>query len=541
MKNKVLALLLVLVLTVSLVAGCSNKPAASDNTGDGSNDGSQTAAKVPDQLTIVDSEWDGVDMFQCDSWNDMQCLYADSILAKADDGSAIPCIASNSVWSADGLTWTLTFPEGMCYSTGEELEPEDVVASINWGLQVSAYADGYQNIDSMEINGRDVIIHLKEYQADMEYNFMQCFIGVIDKDELDSMSKEELLWGCHPYGPYYVEEYSPGAYAVLKANPGYKTNNPLVKNKGACLVPTIRVEMGGEPFTYYTGLCNGEYDVLSSAPSDYLEDLESNSDVTVVPSSGASVKYAEFNSKNEFLSDMNVRKALITAFNRDSLKSYLNQYEDPTYCLIQDNCLNYDEAAVDYYKQNYGYDLEAAKALLAQAGWTDTDGDGYVDKDGKKLSLTFDARDDDNSKICAQSYQADLKAIGVELNITTQNWSYVNQDVKDGKFDIAYLGLGWSEPMLLVNNFCNRSDADAAATNLDLEGYLALVAQARGTVDYAERTQVITQIQEKLFDYCTIMPLMRDNDFRCWRSDIQGIVYTNTGGFYLNDVGYTGE
>lgn len=549
MQRKILALLLVLTLVVGIAAACgqNQNPATNPEETTGGNQPAETAAgteepavTVPEELVIVDSEWDGVDMFQCDSWNDMQCLYADSILNKASDGSAIPGIASNSVWSEDGLTWTLTFPEGMYYSTGEQLEPEDVIASIEHGLACSSYAEGYQTIASMEVSGRDVIIHLSEFQADMEFNFMQCFVGVIDKGELDSMTNEELLWGCHPYGPYYVDEYSPGAYAVLKANPGYTTNNPLVQNKGACLVPTLRVVMGGEDFTYYTGVVNGEYDILSSAPADYLEDLQNDGSVTVVPCSGASLKYVEFNTKNEFLSDINVRKAMILALNRDNIDAYSTAYYKATYCLIQNNCLNYDPAAEEYYKATYGYNPEEAKALLAASGWADTDGDGFVDKDGKKLSITFDCRDTDSAIVCAQSYQADLKEIGIELNIVTQNWSYVNQDVRDGNFDIAYLGLGWSEPMLLVDTFCNRSDIAAECSNLDLEGYLAMVAQARATVDYDTRTAVITEIQKKLFDYCTIMPLIQDFDYRCWRSDLTGVVYTSTGGFYLNDVGYTG-
>ena len=550
MKLKMLAMLIVLALLMSIATACGESAVGSNATNDPSANNANMATdapvnpagpiEVPEQLVIVDSEWDGVDMYQCDSWNDMQCLYADSILNKADDGTALPGIASNSVWSDDGLTWTLTFPEGMYYSTGEQLEPEDVVASIEHGLECSSYADGYQYIESMEISGRDVIFHLSQFQADMEFNFMQCFVGVIDKDELDSMTNEELLWGCHPYGPYYVEEYSPGAYAILKANPGYSTHNPLVENKGACLVQTVRVVMGGENFTYYTGVCSGEYDVLTDAYADYLEDLKANPDITTVVAAGATVAYAEFNTKNEFLSDINVRKALIKAFNRNNIDAYTSDDYYSTYCLIQNNCLNYDEEAVKYYKANYDYDVEAAKTLLAEAGWTDTDGDGYVDKDGKKFSITFSSRDTATPIIAAESFRDDLKAIGVELNITTQNWSYVNQDVRDGNFDIAFLSLGWSEPMLLIDNFCNRSEVAAECTNLDREGYLALVNRARTTVDYNERTKIITEIQKKLFDYCTIMPLYQPLGYRCWRSEIKGIKYTMTGGFWLNDVGYQG-
>ena len=65
---------------------------------------------------------------------------------------------------------------------------------------------------------------------------------------------------------------------------------------------------------------------------------------------------------------------------------------------------------------------------------------------------------------------------------------------------------------------------------------MALVAKARGTVDYDERTGVITEIQKKLFDYATIMPLLRGTAYRCWDSKLGGVVSLPTGYLYLNDV-----
>ena len=63
-----------------------------------------------------------------------------------------------------------------------------------------------------------------------------------------------------------------------------------------------------------------------------------------------------------------------------------------------------------------------------------------------------------------------------------------------------------------------------------------MVAEARSIVDYDERTKVITDIQKKLFDYCSIIPTADNTAFRCWRSEIKGITCTDTGVFLLNDV-----
>ena len=175
MKKKLLALTLTAAMTVSLAAcGSSAESGAADA---GSSTAASGTAQTNDVLTIQDDDWEGMDLFQVSSWNDMQSLVADSILGTdPETKEATPNIASESVWSDDGLTWTLTFPEGMYYSTGEEVEPEDFIASVEYGKEVSEYADGYANIESMEVDGRNVIVHLCEYKAEMEYNLESCFL-----------------------------------------------------------------------------------------------------------------------------------------------------------------------------------------------------------------------------------------------------------------------------------------------------------------------------------------------------------------------------
>ncbi len=527
-KKRILGFVLTAAMVLSALTGCSGN---GNDSGNNANNGGSKGGKT---LVVRDGAWEGTDVFQVSWWTDMQCLIADTILEKdPETGDAVPGIASEQKWSDDGLTWTLTFPEGMYYSTGEQVEPEDFIASVEYGLKVSPYSDGYKCIESMEVDGRDVIVHLSEYQADMLYNFQTSFIALIDKDEIDKLSADDMLWGCHPYGAYYVDDYQPGAYAILKANEKYKTNNPKLKNQGAAPIKDIKVVFTGEDFTQAQGIQNGDFDVLASVPAEYYDELKKSDSVEVVEASGAEVHYTELNMTDPLFQDINVRKAIIHAISRDNLGIYLSVFEKPAYSLVVSKCLNYSDDAVDYYKQNYGYDAELSKKLLADAGWTDTNNDGFVDKNGQKFTFEFDCRDDEVAKKAAQSIQIDLKAVGIDMQIKTQNWSYVNQDVVDGNFQMAYLGLGWGEPFLLMDNFCNRNPE---VTNPDPENYNAMVAAARKTLDYDERTEQITELQKKLFDYATIIPLIDNEGFRCWRSEIKGIVHTQTGGFYLGDV-----
>lgn len=311
MKKKLFVVVLSITVVVAFtLTGCGSKSSKLPDS----------RAKNANTLIIHDTAWDGIDLYQVESWNDMQGLVADTVLAEdPNTGKAVPRIASKSVWSKDGKTWTLTFPKGMHYSTGKELEPEDFVASVKYGMKVSPYASGYKNISSMTVKGRDVVIKFTKYQADTEYNFESCFTGVISKDEIDHMSKDKKLWGCHPYGAYYVSDYQPGAYVILKVNKGYRTNNPLVDNKKACNIQKIKVVFSGEDFTLAKGVQSGEYDVLSTVPTNYLSQLQKADTVKTVDAACATIDYGEINMKNKLFQDKNVRKALILSISRNHM------------------------------------------------------------------------------------------------------------------------------------------------------------------------------------------------------------------------------
>lgn len=535
MKRRIIATLLAVLLIINLAA-CSHADSSAATEGDSISAGTRNDDYSGEDILVMHdyNEWVGTDPFQSGSWNDTQSLIADSILAIDQATKApVPDIASKSVWSDDGLTWTLTFPEGMYYSTGEQLEPEDFIASLEYGREVGTRSESYKSIESMEVNGRDVIIHLSNFQADMEFNFENYFIGVIDKDEIESMTKEEMLWGCHPYGAYYVDKYEPGAYVIIKANPYYRTNNPMMKNKGVCPVKTIKVVFVGEDFTIATGIQSGEYDFISNIPMEYYDELVASSEVDVVPQGVATIAYAEMNMKDPILSDINVRKAIIKGFSRENLSKYVTASQTPAYCFVGPKCLNYSIDAVNYYKSKYDYNVSEARLLLESAGWADSDGDGILDKNGTPLSFTFTIRDSEPVKVIAQSIQNDMKALGIDMQIVAKQNAYVRQDVIDGNFQMGYLSIGWGDPFKLMDLIAQRNPE---CTNPDPQKQLELVAEARRNTNAAKRAVQITELQERIMDYCTVIPLADFTGYRAWRSEIKGILCAEDGVLYFNDI-----
>ena len=113
--------------------------------------------------------------------------------------------------------------------------PYSFARSIQHGLDSSPYADGYANIESMDYEGNTVTLHLSHFTSDMMYYFSSGFLTIIDSGELESMSNEELMWGAHPYGPYYIanpEDYVSGSELTLTRFDDFKCENPEVENHG---------------------------------------------------------------------------------------------------------------------------------------------------------------------------------------------------------------------------------------------------------------------------------------------------------------------
>lgn len=541
MNKRIIALLMVIFILLGS-SGCSKEPTSSAGKPN------ETPPEVKNEngsktLVLHDSEWMGTDLFRCPSWYNSQSLISDSFFIQDpnDPSVLLPNICSDYKVSEDGMSFRLTFPEGMKFANGAPLGPEDFIASIKYGLEDldgdgepdSDWGYGYSNIESMEVDDRDVICYLSEYRSDLEYFLTKAFMGIISKEQLETMNRDELLWGAIPYGQFYVDEFVPGSHVVLKPNPYYVTSNPLVENKGPSKLESIVVKMADvEAFTLNTGLTEGDIDVLTGINMEQYAELSGIDGINILDVTFPNIEYFELNQDSKHLSDIRVRKAIMKAIDRDSMDEMCRGSFKPEYSMITPALQNYSKKAMDYFKENFSNDIDGAKSLLAEAGYV-MNNDNFLYKDGEKLSFTFLARSSGTSVTVAQEMQLQLKEIGIDMAIETIDWNYIYERINDDDYDAGIETLGWGEPILVLN-YCYY-DLNSKSEE-DFTAYKEMVAKCVSEPNSDKRTQLIYDIQMEIYKDCAMVPLYSDVEYCAYRSDIKGLVVTSDGSIYYNDV-----
>ena len=151
------------------------------------------------------------------------------------------------------------------------------------------------------------------------------------------------------------------------------------------------------------------------------------------------------------------------------------------------------------------YDLDGAKKLLADSGWIDSDGDGYVDKDGENLELnylTYTSRQE--LPLLAEAAQANLKKIGVKLNVNaTDNYKTF---LKSGDYDIfskAIVTAPTGDPEYYFTSHIVPGAVDNAGF-YDSEKISALENELHNTFGADKRSELAIKMSQQVLDDCAL-------------------------------------
>jgi peptide/nickel transport system substrate-binding protein len=508
--KRMIALITVLTLLTTAFAGCGGS-------------GGETGSDRKQLVVATALDWEGTDCYQVNVVQTEQTIMADSLLCLNSKTKELqPNIASSFEVSEDGRTIKLTVPEDITYADGTPLTPDDVKRSIEWGFEISPYSSDYASIREVSVEGDQVIISLDNYSATVMYYLTSFFMPVMSREQIENTSAQDLLMGASPYGLFSVDEYVAASHVRLTRNDGYKTNNPEAANKGASLIDEVLVKIMPDGFSRITAIKSGEADIVVDIPTQNYEELKNDPDIELIASEAPGLQFLTLNKDNPLFADIRIRTAIAYALDRERLIEANKGFIKPAYSFVTSSMLDYDQEIADYYKTAYCDKLDQAKQILKDAGWADTDGDGYLDKDGKAFEFTTTAVSTSVfAKNVAQIMQANLKEIGIKLNIEMMEQGYLREKETQDEYDAALDGFEWPEPMSILPYIVRDSD------NIEHEEFFDMIVKAGGIADNGARAKAVGEAQKVLMDEVAFIPLYSESRLSAVRKNVTGLYFVD--------------
>ncbi|MDY3997886.1 MAG: ABC transporter substrate-binding protein [Blautia sp.] len=353
-------------------------------------------------------------------------------LMKTDVNCQPQCdIASSYEISDDLLTYTFNIRDNVKFHDGTTLTADDVVFTLNSILDEkvnSSIRSDFLQVDKVEkISDTCVSITLKEPFPPL---LDKLTVGIVPAHCFEGQDVNTAEFNINPVGcgPYKFVSLEAGTKCVLTKFDDFYGDTAKIENIIYLYLPDYN--------TRALQLKNGEIDFTFIEPSQ-VEEIEKGENTQVFPIESADYRCVMYNFDScEFFEDVNVRKALNCATDSQGVVNAIaHGYGQVAYSPLQKNKFNFEDV------EKYEYDVERAAALLEESGWTDTDGDGFLDKDGEKLAFTLTAPIDDEVRVNIATYlSSEWGKLGVECTVSALGWDAI--DISKCE---AFL-LGWGSP-----------------------------------------------------------------------------------------------
>jgi peptide/nickel transport system substrate-binding protein len=247
-------------------------------------------------------------------------------------------------------------------------------------------------------------------------------------------------------GPFKVTEYVPNEKVTIVKRDDYNWAPPGLGHTGPAYLDEIQFLTVPEASVRVGSLQSGDVDAaFDIIPTD--QTLLSDEGYTLTSSTIAGLNLGwAFNLSLAPTNDINVRRAIVAATNRQGLKALLAKTEGVATSSLAPQVPGY----VDYLQSALEYDLATATKLLDDSGWTPGPS-GIREKGGVQLSLKSTSNNlVPDAAVAYEEIQATLKGIGVEVSIL-QNTTNIPQTEINAQYH-------------LINN--NRSRDDAGILNV---------------------------------------------------------------------------
>lgn len=416
-------------------------------------------------------------------WSALRYGVGETLFKYNDNMEVEPWLATDYEF-VDDTTVKITLRDGVKFSSGRTMDAQAVKECLENLVKVHDRAPSDMKIDYIDADGLTLTIYTTE-PCPAIINYLGDPYGAIIDMEY-GVQGEGGNANVAGTGPYIAEKVTPTQIDLVK-NENYwggdvKVDKVTVKSFSDGSALTAALQTGDIQGTY--GLQYDNYALFDGNP-----EYTNNSCAT------SRCFFGQFNFESEIMQDQNIRKAIEMGIDKEGFCSVIMEGRGlPAKAAFPDS-FSYGNEAVE----TVSYDPEGAKKLLEESGWKDTDGDGYADKDGQKLTidwLTYPTRLEQPK--LAEYAQATLKEIGIDVvvNNTSDHMTYA----ADGNFDV-YVSSTTTAPTGDPEYFFTSTVVGPKNYGkYENKEVTALTEKLHQAFEPEERAKLATELQQKILD-----------------------------------------
>lgn len=334
----------------------------------------------------------------------------DELTMLEPDGTVVPRLAAS--WEVvEPTRWRFKLQENVTWHDGSPFTAEDVVYHFQRVFDPDKPGRPYgltPGVDHAEAVDDTTVDVVTEVPIPTLANDLAPRWNVISSHR-PSVEQWGDQYGDHPIGtgPFRFVEWKKGEEIVLEAFEDYWGGRPYLDRVIIRFIP--------EDTTRLLALESGEVDYIYGLPRHEVARLESSDQFKVLKSPNYVTMYLVFNASHQLLQDVRVRQALAYAIDKQEIVEVAFEGQaQVAEQLVAPGVAGYDASS----ETAWPYDPDQARALLSEAGWTDSDGDGILEKDGQKLSLEFSYSTGSRYPVEVSTVlQSQMREIGVDFQL----------------------------------------------------------------------------------------------------------------------------
>lgn len=514
MKKWSLFLALVLLMSIALAA-CGGDKAKESNGASDSSDGE--ASLAADQTFNINIKTEPPSLHPgkaTDSTSSAVLLQTfEGLMRINQDGDPEEAMAENVKISDDKTTYTFTIRDGATWSNGDPVTAEDFEYAWKWVLDpespdtdyayqlysIKGAEDAKENggsLDDVGVTAKDdktLVVELNNptpYFLDLTafYTYFPVDHKIAeDNDDWAQEAGDQYVTN----GPFTMDSWEHKNKIVLKKDKDYWDADNVN-------FETINMLMIDDENTALQMYKNDELDWAGSPtdaiPLAAIPALKQDGSLNVAEKAG--VYYYSFNTEEEPFDNVNIRKALSLAMNREGIvKNITKGEQQPAMALVPPSI--WEENKEGYFKDN---DIDKAKEYL-QKGLDEL---GLDELPTIKISYNTSEAHGAIAQAVQDMWRENL---GVDVELNNEEWNVFLDSMSEGNYQVGRMG--WNADFNDAINFLEIFETTGGNnyTNWENDKYAKLIEKSRAETDDAVRDETLHEAEKLFMDEMPIAPI----------------------------------